>query len=163
MQMASPKLARKISFSDSYAPRATAVVAFIALAIAAVHLLTNQRYGFHRDELQTLSDALHLDWGFIPYPPLTPFLERIGLHLFGLSLVGLRIFSVIAQSTAIFVTGLMAWELGGGRLAQTTAALAVAVAPLALFEGTEFQYTSFDYFPSTIYGGYWWLISSSAC
>ena len=142
--MATP-VARKLTLSDSYTPRATAVVALIALAIAVVHLLTNQRYGFHRDELQTLSDALHLDWGFVPYPPFTPFLERIGLHFFGLSLVGLRIFSVIAQSAAIFITGLMAWELGGGRLAQATAALAVAVAPLALFEGTEFQYTSFDY------------------
>ncbi len=150
MQMATPNVAREITFSDSYTPRATAVVAFIALAIAVVHLLTNQRYGFHRDELQTLSDALHLDWGFVPYPPLTPFLERIGLQLFGLSLVGLRVFSVIAQSTAIFITGLMAWELGGGRLAQATAALAIAVAPLALFEGTEFQYTSFDYL--------WWVL-----
>ncbi|HEU5233363.1 MAG TPA: glycosyltransferase family 39 protein [Terriglobales bacterium] len=148
--MATPNVARKLTLSDSYTPRATAVVALIALGIAAVHLLTNQRYGFHRDELQTLSDALHLDWGFVAYPPLTPLLERIGLHLFGLSLVGLRLFSVIAQSTAIFITGLMAWELGGGRLAQTTAALAVAVAPLALFEGTEFQYTSFDYL--------WWVL-----
>jgi len=148
--MATPNVARRFTLSDSYTPRATAVVALIALGIAAVHLLTNQRYGFHRDELQTLSDALHLDWGFVAYPPLTPLLERIGLHLFGLSLVGLRIFSVIAQSTAIFITGLTAWELGGGRLAQATAALAVAVAPLALFEGTEFQYTSFDYL--------WWVL-----
>jgi len=150
MQMATPNLARKLTLSDSYTPRATVIVALIAFGIAAVHLLTNQRYGFHRDELQTLSDALHLDWGFVPYPPLTPLLERIGLHLFGLSLVGLRLFSVIAQSTAIFITGLMARELGGRRLAQTTAALAVAVAPLALFEGTEFQYTSFDYL--------WWVL-----
>lgn len=150
MKMATPNLARELTFSDSYTPRATAVVALIALGIAVLHLLTNQRYGFHRDELQTLSDALHLDWGFVPYPPLTPFLERIGLQLFGLSLVGLRLFSVIAQCTAIFITGLTAWELGGGRLAQATAALAVAVAPLALFEGTEFQYTSFDYL--------WWVL-----
>src|SRR5690349_19747277 len=112
MQMATPNVARRFTLSDSYTPRATAVVALIALGIAAVHLLTNQRYGFHRDELQTLSDALHLDWGFVAYPPLTPLLERIGLHLFGLSPVGLRIFSVIAQSTAIFITGLTAWELG---------------------------------------------------
>jgi len=43
------------------------------------------------------------------------------------------------------VTGLMARELGGGRLAQITAALAVALSPLPLFEGTEFQYTTFAY------------------
>jgi len=59
-------------------------------------------------------------------------------------------FSVIANATAIFFTGLTARELGGGRLAQVTAALAVALSPLPLFEGTEFQYTTFDYL--------WWVL-----
>ena len=54
----------------------------IAAIVALVHVLTNGRYGFHRDELQVLSDARHLDWGFVPYPPLTPFVERVGaFHL----------------------------------------------------------------------------------
>lgn len=122
----------------------------IAAAVAALHLLTNGRYGFHRDELQFLSDARHMAWGFVAYPPLTPFLERIGLAMFGLSLVGLRLFSVLAQAIAIVVTGLMARELGGGRLAQFAAAFAIALSPLPLFEGTEFQYTSFDYL--------WWVL-----
>lgn len=122
----------------------------IAGAVVLVHLLTNNRYGFHRDELQTLSDALHMDWGFVAYPPFTPFVERIGLAIFGHSLVGLRLFSVIAQASAVVVTGLMARELGGTRLAQVTAALAVALSPLPLFEGTEFQYSSFDYL--------WWVL-----
>src|SRR6202167_6859583 len=122
----------------------------IAASVALVHLLTNGRYGFHRDELQVLSDARHLDWGFVPYPPLTPFVERVGLSIFGLSLVGLRLFSVIAQAFAVVVTGLMARELGGGGLAQATAALAIALSPLPLFEGTEFQYTTFDYL--------WWVL-----
>jgi hypothetical protein len=118
---------------------------FIAAAVMLLHIATNSRYGFHRDELQFLSDARHLDWGYVSYPPLTPFIEHIGLALFGLSLVGLRLFSVIAQAIAIVVSGLMARELGGGRLAQVTAALAVAFSPLPLFEGTEFQYTSFEF------------------
>ena len=69
----------------------------IAAGMAVVHIATNGRYGFHRDELQTLSDALHMDWGFVAYPPFTPFVERIGLALFGHSLIGLRMFSVVAQ------------------------------------------------------------------
>jgi hypothetical protein len=122
----------------------------IAAVAMVIHLLTNNRYGFHRDELQFLSDARHLDWGFVAYPPLTPFVERIGLEIFGISLVGLRLFSVIAQALAIVVTGLMAWELGGGRLAQVTAALGVATSGLPVFEGTEFQYSTFDYL--------WWVL-----
>src|ERR1035438_3979205 len=127
-----------------------AILFGIAAAIALVHMATNGRYGFHRDEFQFLSDARHLDWGFVAYPPMTPFLEHIGLGIFGLSMVGLRLFSVIAQAAAIVVTGLMARELGGGRLAQGTAALAIALSPLPLFEGTEFQYSSFDYL--------WWVL-----
>jgi hypothetical protein len=127
-----------------------AILVAIAAAIVLAHLLTNSRYGFHRDELQFLSDARHLDWGFVAYPPLTPFLEHILLALFGLSMIGLRLFAVLAQATAIVITGFMARELDGGRLAQATAALAVALSPLSLFEGTEFQYTAFDYL--------WWIL-----
>jgi len=128
----------------------TAILFTIAAAVALLHLFTNNQHGFHRDELQFLSDARHLDWGFVAYPPFTPFIERIGLTLFGLSMVGLRLFSVLAQSAAIVLAGLMAKELGGARLAQVTAALAVAFSPLPLFQGTEFQYSSFDLL--------WWVL-----
>jgi hypothetical protein len=127
-----------------------AVLLAIAGAIVLLHIVTNGRYGFHRDELQTLSDALHMDWGFVAYPPFTPFVERISMMLFGHSLIGLRMFSVLAQGAVIVITGLMARELGGGRLVQATAALCAALAPLAVFEGTEFQYTTFDYL--------WWVL-----
>jgi hypothetical protein len=138
----------QIAETESHKDRLTLVA--IATTVALVHVLTNGRYGFHRDELQVLSDARHLDWGFVPYPPLTPFVERMGLSIFGLSMVGLRMFSVIAQAFALVFTGLMARELGGGRRAQVTAALAIALSPLPLFEGTEFQYTTFDYL--------WWVL-----
>jgi Dolichyl-phosphate-mannose-protein mannosyltransferase len=128
----------------------TWVLVGIAALVAAIHLLTNNRYGFHRDELQFLSDARHLDWGFVAYPPFTPFVERVWLEIFGVSMVGLRLFSVMVQALAIVVTGLMARELGGGRLAQVTAALVVATSGLPVFEGTEFQYSSFDYL--------WWTL-----
>ncbi len=128
----------------------TAMLLGIATAFALLHLFTNGRYGFHRDELQFLSDARHLDWGFVAYPPLTPFLEHIALSLFGVSLIGLRLFSVIAQFTALVITGLMARELGGGRLAQASATLMVALSALPLFNATEFQYTSFDFL--------WWVL-----
>jgi hypothetical protein len=122
----------------------------IAAAVTLLHLLTNGRYGFHRDEFQFLSDARHLDWGFVAYPPFTPVIERIGLALFGLNLIGLRLFSVLAQAAVIVISGLMARELGGKRLAQVTTALAVALSPIPIFEGTEFQYTSFDFL--------WWVL-----
>lgn len=151
----------------------TAWVLGIAAAVAVLHLLTNGQYGFHRDELQFLSNARHLEWGFVAVPPFTPAIERVGMAWFGLSLVGLRLFSVIAQFLVVVVAGLMARELGGGRLAQATAALAVALSPLPMFQGTEFQYSSFDllWWVLIAYGvirllksedGRWWLAIGAA-
>jgi hypothetical protein len=128
----------------------TLPVLAIAVIFGVVHMLTNGQYGFHRDEWQFLSDAQHLDWGFVPYPPLTAALEHLGLEMFGLSLVGLRLFSVMAQVLVILASGLMARDLGGGRLAQVFAAVAVALSPVPMFEATEFQYSSFDLL--------WWVL-----
>jgi hypothetical protein len=130
----------------------TLILFAIAAAVALLHLLTNSRYGFHRDELQFLSDARHLDWGFVSYPPFTPFIERILLSIIGVSLVGLRLSAVLAQCSVIVLAGLMTRELGGARLAQVTAALAVAFSPVPVFEGHEFQYTSFDLL--------WWVVTA---
>jgi hypothetical protein len=124
----------------------------ISTVVAAIHLLTNGRYGFHPDELQFLSDARHMDWGFVPYPPLTPLLGRIGLDIFGVSVAGVRVFSVLAQSAVIVVTGLMANELGGRRLAQVTATLCIALSPIPVIYGTQLQYSCFDFL--------WWVLIS---
>ncbi|HEY1804904.1 MAG TPA: glycosyltransferase family 39 protein [Terracidiphilus sp.] len=126
------------------------IVLTVAAAVVLLHLFTNGRYGFHRDELQFLSDARHLDWGFVSYPPFTPFIERILLAIFGVNIIALRMSAVLAQAVVIVLAGLMARELGGARLAQFTAALSVGFSPVELFEGHEFQYTSFDLL--------WWVL-----
>jgi hypothetical protein len=59
--------------------------------------------------------------------------------MFGLSLVGLRLFSVLAQVLVILVSGLMARDLGGGRLAQTFTAIAVALSPAPMGDATNFS------------------------
>ncbi len=104
----------------------------LALARLLVHTLTNGQYGFHRDELATLDDARYLAWGYVAYPPVTPFIARVARELFGASQVGVRFFSALAQSIAMLLAGLMAHELGGSRRAQVVTALAVAIAPLSL-------------------------------
>ena len=117
----------------------------LATAKLIFHVAANGQYGFHRDELQTISDARHLDWGFVAYPPLTAFLGRIELSLFGTSLAGIRFFPALAQSIVFVVAGLMARRLGGGRAAMLVAALAVALAPVSLSASSLFMYVSFDY------------------
>ncbi len=97
-------------------------------------MFTNHQYGFHQDEMVVLDNAYHLDWGFIEYPPVTPFLARVAIELFGLSLVGARIFSALVHSITMVLAGLMARELGAKRVTQVVAALVAAIAPVALLE-----------------------------
>lgn len=118
----------------------------------AIHALTNGQYGFHRDELAILDEARALAWGYVAYPPLTPAIGRMATDLFGLSLVGIRAFSALAQCAGMVVTGLMAKELGGQRRAMVVAAIAAAIAPMSLIQGALFQYVSFDYL--------WWVVSA---
>lgn len=121
------------------------VLVLIAAARVILHTATNGQYGFHRDELQTLDDARHLDWGFVVYPPITPLIGRVELTLFGTSLAGFRFFAAVAVSTVMVLAGLIARELGGTRKTQILAAVATGVAPFSLVQGAVFQYVSFDY------------------
>ncbi len=132
--------------------RDTIILIAIALGRLLVHVLTNAHYGFHRDELATLDDARSLAWGYVAYPPLTPFLARVALELFGASVAGVRFFGALAQCTAIVLTGLTAREMGGGRWAQVAAALAVAIAPVSILWGALFQYSGLDYL--------WWVLAA---
>lgn len=128
-----------------YAPKRACIGLLVSLAAVTVfvHALVGGRYGFHRDELATLDDARHLAWGYVAYPPVTPFFGWLSLHVFGTSLPGFRFFASLAGGVAIVLTGLMARELGGGRGAQLFAACAVA--PMVIATGTLMQYVSFDY------------------
>src|SRR5437588_548045 len=130
---------RRSGMSD----RGLAILLVLGAAVLVVHLLTGGRYGFHRDELATLDDAKHLAWGYVAYPPVTPFFARLSLEFFGTSLPGFRFFAALADAVAVVLAGLITHELGGGRAAQLLAALAVI--PFCLGAGALMQYVSFDY------------------
>jgi 4-amino-4-deoxy-L-arabinose transferase-like glycosyltransferase len=123
-----------------------------AMALAAVlfHILLNGQYGFHRDELDFIMNPRQLDWGYVSYPPITPFFARIGLELFGESLRGLRVLPAIAQGIVMVLAGWMAHDMGGRRNAQILAAFAVFIAPISLIGGTVIMYFAFDYL--------WWAL-----
>ena len=61
------------AYRDRWNDRGFAILLALGAAVLIVHLLTGWRYGFHRDELATLDDARHLAWGYVAYPPVTPF------------------------------------------------------------------------------------------
>jgi hypothetical protein len=122
----------------------------IVSAIALLHMLTNARFGFYKDELQFLSESQNLNWGFVECPPLTPFIARISTRLFGLSLVGLRTFAVLAHAFVLLITAQMTKELGGKRPAIIAAVLSVGLSIFPIFNASVFEYTGFDYL--------WWVL-----
>jgi 4-amino-4-deoxy-L-arabinose transferase-like glycosyltransferase len=123
----------------------TGVLILLAAVFIVLHVATSGPYGFHRDELATLDDARHLEWGFVAYPPLTPAVGRLELSLFGISTLGVRLLPILALAVALIFSGLMARELGGSRRSQILTALAVAVVPIVTIQTSVLQYVSFDY------------------
>jgi hypothetical protein len=126
------------------------ILLILALGGVLIHILLNGQYGFHRDELDFIMNARHLDWGYVSYPPITPFFARVGLELFGESLRGLRVLPAIAQGIAMVLAGLIARDMGGKRTAQLLTAFAVFITPVSLMGGTVIMYFAFDYL--------WWVI-----
>ncbi|UWZ83441.1 glycosyltransferase family 39 protein [Occallatibacter riparius] len=125
-------------------PSSTAALWLLGLAFTAVHLLAGTRYGFHRDELLTYSNARDLQWGYVVYPPLTAFLGRVELILFGTSLLGFRFFAAIACGLVTFLSGLMARSMGGSRRAIFVSAFAASIGGAVFFTGSFMSYMSFD-------------------
>ncbi len=132
-----------IPFTSRTSLRAdTAYLSVFAAFILLVHFLIGNGYGFHRDELQFLDDARHLQWGFVAYPPLTAFCGRVAIALFGISPQVFRLPAALVNGISLVLVGLIARELGGRRPAQMLALFASF--PLALAFSSVLQYNTFD-------------------
>lgn len=125
---------------------------FLGLAFTLLHLIAGARYGFHRDELLTYSNARDLEWGYVVYPPMTAFLARIELALFGTSLIGFRCFAAIACGLIAVLTGFMARAIGGDRKAMLVSAFAASIGGAVFFTGSFMSYMSFDLL--------WWVATA---
>lgn len=77
-------------------------------------------------------------------PPLSIGVLALNRALLGDSLLALRILPAVAGAATVYLTGLMARELGGGRYAQALAALAALAAPVYLAIDHIFTMNAFD-------------------
>lgn len=105
----------------AWAPVGGVVLVDGALLVA---MLTG--YGYNRDELYFRMLAAHPSWGYVDQGPFTPLLARVGMAVLGDNLWALRIPAMLLALTAVFLTALIARELGGGAPAQTFAAAGVS-------------------------------------
>jgi hypothetical protein len=115
-----------------------------ALAVVGLQLATGWRYGLFRDELYYLACANHLDWGYVDHPPLS-IVALAGVRgLLGDSLLAVRLVPALLFGLLVWLAARLARELGGGRFAQSLAALAVAVAPQFLALTGFYSMNAFD-------------------
>jgi hypothetical protein len=121
-----------------------AIVGALALVKFVLHMATAGRYGFFIDELYFLACGEHLAWGYVDFPPLTPAQAWLTRALFGDSPYSIRLFPALAGAALVVLAGAMARRLGGGRLAQGLAALAVLAAPIYMFFCTYLSMNSIE-------------------
>src|SRR6266536_978951 len=73
----------------------TLIVVFSTMALL-VHLLTNGRYGYFRDELYYIACGRHLAFGYVDQPLLSILLLRLSELLLGSSLFAIRLLPALA-------------------------------------------------------------------
>jgi 4-amino-4-deoxy-L-arabinose transferase-like glycosyltransferase len=116
----------------------------LILAKSALNLAVAGRYGWQRDELYYRVAGLHVQGGYVEFPPVTALFAALARVLFGDSLVDLRAFAVAAGAATIVVAALVARELGGRGREQAIAAALVGFSPLLIATNGLFQPVSFD-------------------
>ena len=100
-----------------------------ALHIAANLWEAHIGYGYFRDELYYIICGRHLAWGYVDHGPGVAIQANLALALFGKSLAGIRMLSAAGGAARVFLTGILAWSLGGRRPAQGLAMICVLIAP----------------------------------
>ena len=132
-------------------PAVKAVVPFAARSVLVVVVLkcvlefaVAGRYGWHRDELYYAVAGLHLQGGYVEFPPVTALLAALARVLFCWSLVGLRAVTILASAGTVLLGALVARELGASRRAQTLAAVLIAFSPGMLGTNLLFQPVALD-------------------
>src|SRR5215831_16064587 len=120
------------------------LIAVFSIAALLVHLLTNSRYGYFRDELYYIACARHLDLGYVDQPPLSILLLRLSQLLLGDSFFAIRLLPALAGAATVALTGVIARELGGRGWAVVLGCAATLCALFYLAVGNFFSMNAFE-------------------
>jgi hypothetical protein len=138
-------------FSKRSLTSTTALLCYLALADFIVHMLFAGNYGYFRDELYYIvSGTEHLSLGYVDFPPMVAYIAALVNVLSKDSLISIQVVPALAEALLVFVAGMIARELGGGRKAQLLAAISTLVTFDMLAMGSVFTPDSLDQL--------WWAI-----
>ncbi len=137
-------------------PVAWALVLAPALVLVCLHLVTNAGYGMFRDEYYYLACAKRLDWGYVDHPPLSIAILAAWTTVFGDGAWSLRVLPTLCGGAVVVVAGLIAAELGGRRVAQLLAAIAIGTAGVTAVLTGFYSMNAFDVL---LWALAWWLLA----
>jgi MFS family permease len=101
-------------------------------------------YGYFIDELYYIACSRHLAFGYVDHPPLSVALLALSRSVLGDSLAAIRFLPALAGAGTVFMTGLLARQLGGSRWAMVLAALASMANPIYLLMGSFYSMNAFE-------------------
>lgn len=137
-------------FGDTPGRESTIYATGLLLGLTAIRLAIQfsgiNHYGFFRDELYYMACGEHLAWGYVDQPPLIALLAWIVRHWLGDSFFAIRLLPALTGAATVFLTGVLARELGGSRFAQFLAATSVVFAPAYLAFDSFFSMNAFEPF-----------------
>src|SRR6201997_5497354 len=120
------------------------LIAVFSMTALLVHLLTNGRYGYFRDELYYIACSRHLAFGYVDQSPLSILLLHLSQVLLGNSLFAIRLLPALAGAATVAITGLIARELGGRGWAIALACAGSVCALFNLAVGNFFSMNAFE-------------------
>ncbi len=101
-------------------------------------------YGYFIDEFYFIACANNPAFGYVDHPPLAPLVLTVFQFLFGNSLYAIRILPALAESAAVFYTGIIVKDIGGNKFSQFLAACSLAAIPVTLAFGGFYSMNSFE-------------------
>jgi hypothetical protein len=132
-------------------PASRWLVALAGVAFVA-HVLVAGNYGYFRDELYYIADGHHLQAGYVDQPLLMGWLAALLRVIAGDGLVAIHFIPALASALIVIVTGLMARELGGSKVAQLVAGVAAVFTIAFMAAGSVFSMDVLDEL--------WWALAS---
>lgn len=112
---------------------------------APVYLSTfTPGYGYFIDEFYYIACANNPAFGYVDHPPFAPLLLTVWQFLFGDSLAAIRVLPALAYAATVYLSGILAEEIGGGRFAQVLAACAMACAPAVVAMSGFYSMNAFE-------------------
>jgi hypothetical protein len=121
------------------------LLALVALKLV-FHALSNGplAWGYMTDELYFLDSSARLQWGYVDHPPLSIAVLALLRPLTGDGIFAIRILPALLGAATIVLSGLIAREIGGGRIAQGLAACAALATPVVLVMSSYYSMNAFD-------------------